>query len=370
MADQDESDNRTEDPTPRRREKAREDGRVAKSPEFAAATMLLAGAVLLSTVGGRAMTEGIVDLFRVGPSWLLVDQPSRVGVVTLLREVTWRAAAAMAPFAIGLAIVGIAVGLIQTRGLYSWKPVEPDFSRIDPIKGFGRIFGSEALVNLVKSSLKLVILGAVVVVVIRRAWPHFVELGEETPADIVSVLSSSTLRMSLSVGLAFLAIGAFDYAIQFFRIEKSLKMARHEVVQEHKEQEGDPQIKARIRQIARQRARQRMLSQVAKADVVITNPTHIAVALKYDAAMSGAPVVLAMGERKLAERIKAIARKAGVPMVENKPLARALLATGMVGAPIPPALYVAVAEILAFVYRAKRRLPAGVAARANAPVSS
>ncbi len=161
--------------------------------------------------------------------------------------------------------------------------------------------------------------------------------------------------MSLAISLAFLAIGALDYVVQFFRLEKSLKMSKQEVIQEHRDQEGDPQIKARIRQIARQRTRQRMLSQVAKADVVITNPTHIAIALKYDVATGGAPVVVGMGERKLAERIKLLARQAGVPMIENKPLARALLATCKVGAPIPPAMYVAVAEILAYVYKMRGR---------------
>jgi flagellar biosynthetic protein FlhB len=274
-------------------------------------------------------------------------------------------AAAMAPLAIGLAVAAIAVGLVQSRGNVSWKPVQPDLSRINPIKGFGRIFGADAAINLLKSTLKLAILGTVTYLVIRRAWPHFADLVGEGPADIGRVLSSATLRMSASIGLAFLALGALDYGIQFFRLEKSLKMSRQEVVQEHREQEGDPHIKARIRQIARQRARQRMLAQVAKADVVITNPTHIAVALRYDLSLAGAPVVVAMGERKLAERIKLIAKGAGVPCIENRPLARALLATGTVGAPIPPALYVAVAEILAYVYRLGRRLPAAVSTAAT-----
>jgi flagellar biosynthetic protein FlhB len=172
------------------------------------------------------------------------------------------------------------------------------------------------------------------------------------------------VRLALTVGLAFLVLGAFDYLVQFHRTEKQLKMSRHEVTQEYKEQEGDPLIKARVRQIARQRARRRMLTQVATADVVITNPTHIAVALKYDVNQAGAPVVVAMGERKLAERIKAIAGKSGVPIIENKPLARALRAACTVGAPIPPAFFIAVAEILAYVYRIRQRMPDAVAAAA------
>ena len=365
MAEEEGADNRTEDPTPRRRQKARDEGRIARSHEFGAAVMLLAGAALLSTVAGESIGSRVVELFQAGPSWLLVEQPSLMGVVGIIRAVTLRAAMAMAPLALGLMAAAIVVGLVQSRGIYSWKPVQPDFNRINPLNGFKKVFGADAAINLVKSALKLTLLGSVVYMVMKAAWPHFVELGEERPIDIVRVMSSATLRMSITVGLAFLAIGGLDFAIQFFRHEKGLKMARHEIIQEHKEQEGDPQIKARIRQIARQRARQRMLSQVAKADVVITNPTHIAVALRYDVTQSGAPVVIAMGERKLAERIKAIARKAGVPMVENKPLARALLATASVGAPIPPALYVAVAEILAYVYRLRQRMPAAIAARAR-----
>ena len=359
MADEPAQDNRTEEPTARRRQQARDDGRIAKSQEFGAATMLLAGAVLLTGWAGRAIGTEAIGLFRSMPAQLLGGQPSGEGFSVLLRTITLQAAAAMAPLAIGLAIVGLAVGLLQSRGNASSKPVHPDFSRINPIAGFGRIFGTEALFNLVKALLKLLTLGAVVVTVLRGAWPHFVALGEQGPTDIVAALRSSTLRMSLAISVAFLAIGALDYLVQFFRLEKSLKMSRQDVVQEQREQEGDPQIKARIRQIARQRNRQRMLSQVTRADVVITNPTHIAIALKYDVATFGAPVVVAMGERKLAERIKLIARQAGVPMVENKPLARALLATCKVGAPIPPAMYVAVAEILAYVYRVRGRgLPA------------
>ena len=327
--------------------------------------MLLAGAVLLTGWGGRAIGHEAIELFRSTPARLLAGQPSPEGFSVLLRTITLRAAAAMAPLAIGLAIVGLAVGLVQSRGSASWKPVHPDLSRINPMTGFGRIFGTEALFNLVKALLKLMALGTVVVTVLRGAWPHFVALGEQGPADIVTALRSSTLRMSVAISVAFLAIGALDYLVQFFRLEKSLKMSRQDVVQEQKDQEGDPQIKARIRQIARQRNRQRMLSQVAKADVVITNPTHLAIALKYDVATSGAPVVVAMGERKLAERIKLIAKEAGVPMVENKPLARALLATCKVGAPISPAMYVAVAEILAYVYRMRSRGLAALAGRSS-----
>lgn len=361
MAEDEGSDNKTEAPTPRRREKAREDGQVAKSMELSASVMLLAGAAMLATFAGNFMSRGIIDIFRTGPTWITSEQPSFLGAVALIRIVVLRMAAMLAPLGIGLAVVAVAVGVLQSRGVVSWKPTAPDLSRINPIKGFGRIFGAEALINLVKSTLKLVVLGLVGYLVFRAAWPHFIGLVDETPREIGNVIGSATFRLSATIALAFLAIGVLDYGVQFYRMEQKLKMARHEVIQEHREQEGDPHIKARIRQLGRQRTRQRMLSQVAKADVVITNPTHIAVALKYDPSVSGAPMVLAMGQRKLAERIKQIAKQSGVPTIENKPLARALLATAVVGAPIPPALYVAIAEILAFVYRTRRKMPSALA---------
>jgi flagellar biosynthetic protein FlhB len=367
MAENEGAENRTEDPTPRRRQKAREEGRIAKSPELAAAVLLLTGTTLLASTGGSRIGDELVRLFRTGPGWLTTADPSAASAVTLIRLVVGRAFVAMLPFAVGLALVAIAIGLVQTRGNVSSKPARPDLSRINPLSGLKRIFGADAAFNLLKSSLKLAILGTVTYLVLRRAWPHFIELGDARTSDIAAALSGATTRLALTVGIAFLALGALDFGVQFFKLEKSLKMSRQEVVQEHREQEGDPHIKARIRQIARQRARQRMLTAVAKADVVVTNPTHIAIALKYDAAVSPAPIVVAMGERKLAERIKLLAKQANVPLVENKPLARALLATCTVGAPIPPAMYVAVAEILAFVYRMRGRIPGALRNRAAQP---
>jgi flagellar biosynthetic protein FlhB len=360
MADQEPGENRTEDPTPRRRQQAREEGRIAKSPELVSAAVLVTGAVLLASVAGRGLGRYAIGLFKTGPGWLVSMEQTSAGVVALVRSLTLRTAIAMVPFLVGIAVVALALGLLQTRGNASWKPLRPDLSRINPLNGFKKILGGEAILNLVKALLKLVVLAGMSYLILRSLWPRFVAANQGGAPMVAELLGHATFQVAFWIGGAFLLLGAFDYAVQFFRIEKTLKMSKQEIVQEHKEQEGDPQIKARVRQIARQRARQRMLSQVSKADVVITNPTHIAVALRYDATSGGAPVVLAMGERKLAERIKRIAAAAGVPMVENKPLARALLATGSVGAPIPPGLYVAVAEILAYVYRRRGRMPAGL----------
>jgi flagellar biosynthetic protein FlhB len=364
---QDSAENRTEEATPRRRAKAREEGRIARSTELAAAAILLGGTAVLATFGGSALGDATFGFFRRGPSWLLI-RPDYGNAVSLLREVGLQALLALLPFLGGLAVVALGVGLAQTRGLASWKPLRPDLSRLSPAAGFRRILGAEAGLNLVKSALKLVTLGFVTYLVLRRSWPRFGDLADAAPFRVFDVLRGASLELAATVGLTFLAMGLLDFVVQRFRYERGLRMTRYEVLREFKEQEGDPQIKARIRQIARQRARQRMLSQVARADVVVTNPTHLAVALKYDPLASAAPVVLAMGERKLAERIKLLALRAGVPLVENRPLARALLKTGKVGAPIPAALYVAVAEILAYVYRRRGRMPSAVARAAERSV--
>lgn len=354
------SDNRTEEPTPRRRQKAREEGRIPRSQEFTAAVSLVAGTGLVATVGGATAAGHLLELFRSGPAWM-VAAPGALSAAALLRVVLFEGVLGLLPLVLGVVLFAVGAGLVQSRGAASWKPLKPDLKRINPLSGFRRIFGADAALNFAKSVLKLVALGLVTYLVLRGAWPRFVALADAPALHSVTVLRSAVVRLGLTVGLAFLALGALDYVVQIFRTERQLRMTREEVLREHKEQEGDPQIKARIRQIARQRARQRMLTQVATADVVVTNPIHIAVALRYDPLRAQAPVVVAMGERKLAERIRKLAAAAGVPVVENRPLARALRAACTVGSPIPPALFVAVAEILAYVYRLRRRLPQPVA---------
>jgi flagellar biosynthetic protein FlhB len=194
---------------------------------------------------------------------------------------------------------------------------------------------------------------------LSSSWPELVSLGETGASEAVAVLKSLAFRLATVTGFAFLILAAADYAYQVYKLEKSLRMTKQEVIREHRETEGDPLVKSRIRSIAMSMARKRMLQEVPTADVVVVNPTHIAVALKYDMNVALAPMVVAMGQRKLAARIKQIALESRVPVIENKPVARALLATATVGQPIPPALYAVIAEILAFVYRQRADLPVG-----------
>ncbi len=359
---------RTESPTPRRRQQAREEGRVARSPELSAAVVLLAGTAALASVAGTGLAEHVLRLFRDGAQALSAGPLTPAGATAWLRAVGFGLVLALLPFALILTATVVVANVLQTRGLVSGKPLVPDWSRVSPAAGLKRLASLEAPVSLLKSLLKLAALGLVTWMVLRRGWAELTALPQADPAAILAVLRSLVLRLALATGLAFLVVAGLDYGFQLFRYERSLRMTRDELVREQRETEGDPLIKSRIRSIARARARQRMLQAVPSADVVIVNPTHIAVALRYDAAVAPAPIVVAMGERKLAERIRALASRAGVPVVEDRPTARALLATGKVGQMIPPALYAAVAQILAWVYRQRGRLPGAGAAAAESRV--
>lgn len=352
MADESTSgQERTESPTPRRRQLAREEGRVARSVELSAALILIAGAFILSTVGGTSIGGYASRVLRESSSLLAAAPMSGADAAAILRSTTGGFLVALLPLFVGICGLAVFVHISQTQGTVSWKLIAPKFSHIDPIAGFRRIVSGEALFNLLKSVLKLVALCCVTYLVMSRSWPDLVALTQTSPADIAAVLRALTVRLALMTGLAFLIVSGLDYAFQRIRLEQSLRMTRQELVQEFRETEGDPHVKARVRAIASAIARRRMLHAVPTADVVVINPTEIAVALKYDTAVAPAPMVLAIGQRKLAQRIRDIALKANVPVLENRPVARALLATGKVGRPIPAALYAAVAEILVFVYR-------------------
>ena len=270
----------------------------------------------------------------------------------------------MAPVLLVMAGTALAISAMQAQGVLSVEPLKPQWSRMNPIKKIPQIWGWKAVMELGKSLLKLLVVGVVVWIVLGSAASDISALGQQTPFSILMLVRTYAVRMLLWAGLAYLVVALVDYAFQLWQHEKQLKMSKEEIRKELKESEGDQVMKVRRRTMARQLARRRMLLAVSDADVVITNPTHIAVALKYDPSVADAPMVLAMGERKVAERIKEIARQDGVPLAENKPLARALFATAKVGFPIPLELFVAVAEILAWVYRQAGYRPGARAASA------
>ena len=352
MAEQD-GQERTEAATEKRREEALREGRVPRSQELSAATLLLAGTGALALAGGASLAHHTMGMIRSNGAWLTADPITLTGATLLLTQIGRTTLLALAPFLMGVAGLSLLVNAVQARGVVSVEALSPKLEHIDPMAGLKRLFSVQAAFNVLKAMVKLTIIGFVAWTVLRRAWPEMLSTGGATVPQIMGVTRALAIRMAVLVGLVFVAIAAVDYGFQLWQYEKSMRMTKQEVIQEHKESEGDPAVKGRIRQLQRAMARKRMLTNVATADVVVTNPTHIAVALKYDPLVSAAPVVIAMGERLLAQRIKDIARQAGVPVVENKPLARALLANAKVGSPIPPALYVAVAEVIAFVFKRK-----------------
>lgn len=357
MADQSSAQERTEQATPHRRRKAHEEGQVPRSMDLSAAVVLLSGAAGISLFGADALSAFTTGTLRESFSRLAGGPMTEPEAALLLRDFFGRLVLAILPILGAVAGPTLLVNALQGRGVWSGKPIEPKFSHINPLEGIKRLFSLQSLFNLLKGFVKLAVVGTAVWVVFSGIWGELLGLSGVTLPDLLSVLDSAVFKLAVVSGIAFLAVAGADYGFAVFQHEKKLRMTRQEIVQERKEQDGDPLVKGRILSTARALARKRMLGAVAQADVVVTNPTHLAVALKYDPAVSAAPIVLAMGERKLAERIKLLAAKHGVPMVENRPLARALVSTAKVGKAIPPALYAAVAEVLAFVYRQRGRLP-------------
>lgn len=346
---------KTEAPTPKRREDAKLEGRVPRSAELTTSFVLLGSGMLLNAAG--PMGDQLLNLFgdglrAVGSAPLGTD--SAIG---LIRSLGTRTLILTGGFGAALMLIGLAIAAPQARGVLTTKPLMPDFSRLSPLKNASRVLGIQSFADLAKSLLKLGLVSFAVYKALGAAWSDVMALAGQQAFSFVSVTKIYAVKLLTTSGLCYLGLAALDYAWQLWQHEKGLKMSRDELREEMKQAEGDPLIKQRMRSFARALARKQMMKAVPKADVVITNPTHIAIALQYDPSAAPAPIVLAMGQRKVAERIKKIARENGVPCIENKPLARALLASAKLGQMIPAELYIAVAEILAFVIR--RRLIRG-----------
>lgn len=343
----------TEPATPRRREEARKKGHVPRSHDLVTALLLLALMYLLRWFG-RNMLEvmgGQTQEFLARPPGEIT--PATLEVISL--RLIWSYLQALWPVFLGALAVSILGNGLQVGMLFQTYSLQPDLNRINPLAGARRIFSKGALVELLKSLLKVLIVGWVAYLTVRQGWKRLLLTSEVALAETLILVGQMTFELGVRVALAFLILGVLDYLYQRWEYEQGLRMTRQEVKDEFKQTEGDPQVRSRIRQRQRQLAMRRMMSQVPTADVVITNPTELAVALRYDAETMAAPVVVAKGADYVARRIRQIAAEHGVVIVENKPLAQALYRTTEVGMAIPVELYQAVAEVLAFVYRLKRR---------------
>ena len=345
---------KTEAPTPKRLDQARLDGQVARSPELATAAALLVAAAVIKlaapAAGGRLATSMAGELGALGQA-----ANGDGYVVEVLKGATVDLLTIVLVLAAGSALAALAVAGVQGQGVLSAKPITPDFSRINPLSNAKRVFGLGGLAELGKALVKLGIIGWAVWRVLKRAWPDLIDLGARSPLALLEAAQRHAVALLGSAGAAFLVLALADWMYQKWQLTRSLKMTKEEVRQEMKQTEGDPTMKGRMRQVARARIRRQMFADVKKADLVLVNPTHIAIAIKYDPMLAPAPIVLAMGERLIAERIKQLAYEHKVPVIQNKPLARALIRSAKVGMMIPAELYAAVAEVLAFVLRQRRR---------------
>jgi flagellar biosynthetic protein FlhB len=351
MADTPESE-RTEDATPRRREEARDEGRIPRSQELTVAVSLLGSAAVLSAMT-PFMGRKLIEIMGGGLSSIGSIQLDAASATSLLREVAFRGFAATLGLIVAISGASFVMAALQARGTFSAKPLMPKWERIDPATNAKNLVGMRPIVELLKSLGKLLIVGIAVWTSIRMAVPDAMALAQSSQIGMMFIVKKYVVRMLATAGGAYLVLAAADYVYQWWQYEQSLKMTKEEVKQEAKQQDGDPHVKQRRRSIARSYARRQMMKDVPKADVVIVNPTHIAIAIKYDPTVASAPIVLALGQRLVAEKIKAIAIESGVPIVQNIPLARALVKTAKVGTLIPYDLYMAVAEVLAFVFRTR-----------------
>lgn len=351
---------RTEAPTPRRLQNLRAEGRVVRSADLNTAVGLLAVFVLLQQFGGESMRlmrmfleRQFVELARVE---LTTATAGELGRNTLLLFL-----GVMAPFLLILPIIGIAVGLGQVGFLLSGKAVTPSFSRINPLQGLQRLFSTRSLVELTKTILKAGLLTILLVNAYMQSIPTLAALAATDIAAAAPALAALALRLGLISAAGLLVLAGLDYLYQRWDFQRSARMTRDELREEMRQTEGAPEVRSRIRQLQRRMARGRMMLAVPTADVVVTNPTHFAVAIVYHTESMGAPQVVAKGAGLVAARIKAIAAENGVPVLENKPLAQALFKYVEIGMEIPAELFQAVAEVLAYIYGLRRK--GGSAAR-------
>lgn len=354
MADSD-SGEKTEDPSGKRLEEAREKGQIAKSPEFNTAALLL-GFILIMSFGGQSLWQFLLD--TTGQLLASSADASHEGIsmITWLQAISTRTILAMVGVMGAMTVLTIGVQAMQTGGLLTTKTLAPKFERLNPMNNLGRLFSVQSIAELVKQLAKMLIVSWAVYATLRNAWPDIQALAlDASPLALMGLVERYGMALVKNAGLMFLVLAAADYGFQKWKTFEDLKMTKQEVKEEAKSQEGNAEVKGRRRQVARERIRRAMFAAVPKADVVIVNPTHIAIAIKYDPSIAPAPYVVALGERKIAQRIKELAFQHGVPVIENKPLARALIKVAKVGTVIPVEMYLAVAEVLAFVMRQRER---------------
>lgn len=356
MADQFKED-KTEKPTGKRRSQARNDGNVAYSQEVGLVCMVMGSILGLYCVGGSMRTRMIIlmrDMFSK-----MNDPFSSKDLVALVLSIVISTFKILFPMLCIILVISYVSSWIQVGNLFTFKPLSPKLSKIKPKIGSLNIFKKDQIVKLGVSLGKLIIVLPVAYFTVSGSMTDIMMIFHKTVPEIFQFICMIIFKMSFRISLVLIILAILDYVHKYFKREKDLKMTKQEVKDEMKNMDQDPQIKSRIKSYGREIMRKLMFDEVPTADVVITNPTHIAVAIKYDQTTMDAPRVVAKGMRLIAERIKAVARENNVPVVENKPLARLIYKTVDVGGEIPPELYKAIAEILAYVYKMNSKKSVG-----------
>lgn len=348
-----ENGEKTEQATDARREEFRKQGNVVHTKELGSAVVLLAAAGGVYALG-RFFFKNLFEIFQYTFGQDMVSLVRNGDFTEALRFSAGKGLILIAPVMGIAALLGVASSLMQTGFLQVEDALSPKLEKINPVDGFKRIFSLRAVVEAIKSILKMATVGLVLYFLLRgevKQIPYMLAFSLE---QILAYLGAVLVKLLGGVGGVMLVLALADYFYQRWDLEKKMMMTKQEVKEEHKQREGDPMIKSRIRRIQREMASKRMMAEVPKADVVITNPTHIAVVLKYSDTLP-APQLIAMGADHVAEKIKEIARQNNIPIVENKPLARTIFKTMKLGQVIPRELFVAVAEVLSYVYRLRRK---------------
>ena len=352
---------KTEEPTAKKLEDARKEGQVAKSKEIANGLGLLALFLLLKIMVGSIGTSFLESFSmvynRIPVICKLNGGASPMGDISvLLRTVMLRLLIILLP----VLLIGFAVAFVSDLFQVKWrptsKPLQPKFSKLNPLNGIKKIFSAQSLVELVKSVAKILLIALVTYSYIKKKSGLLYALYDMSMMQAVNLIGETVIELGIRISAIYMIIAGADFMYQKYKFKNDMKMTKQEVKEEYKNAEGDPEIKGKIKARMREASQRRMMQAIPKADVVITNPTHYAVAIRYDTEVAPAPIVVAKGSDYLAQKIKQIARENNVEIVEDKPLARMLFANVDIDKQIPPELYQAVAEILAMVYHAQGKV--------------
>lgn len=374
MSEESDDSSKTEEPSHKKLEEARKKGQTYSTRELNHFFMMLALTFFLLVMApglGRDMIDTLAP-FITKPDEM---DMSAAGFMGLMRTVTLGTVLALALLFLASFVAAFAPSVVQNKWIFSTESIKPKFSKISPLSGVKRLFGLKALVEFLKNLIKVSVVGAIAIYAILPYKEYLYTLPALPKADMLEFAQKMAGRMLISVLILLFLLSIADYLWQRFIFMKSMRMTKQELKEEYKQQEGDPHIKGKLKAIRREKARQRMMSNVPKADVIITNPTHYAVALQYDAAKMPAPILLAKGTDDVAARIREMATKHKIPIVRNPPLARVLYDTTDIEDEIPIEHYAAVAKVIGYVYKLKGKVPQkppakGPAGKASKPAMS